>query len=385
MNITDAIVFFAGSTWDEIPGTDVNLALALSDSTPIIWVDPAVPATHYVRSRSRPPNRTSIINENLVRFSVVGLPGSSKAVSRTLTQAYLHHQLRSYLRESQIYPSAVIVASPSAAFPRGVGGTKAFVVTDNWPAGAHMMGIDRARVIDLMTRNLQAADVVTAVSPALTEYLKTLSPKVDICLLPNGCSPDMFAMSSERPPDVAASPYAVLAGHVNERIDVTALNAVAHSGVKLVIVGPRTESDPACTEAIDQLFDHPNVSWVGSKSRRETSIYITHAAVGITPYRINDFNAQSFPLKTLDYLSAGIPVVSTDLPATRWLNTDLVTLAGSPDEFAKIVEEVCRNPIASSTSSQARRELAASHSWNVRANRFRQLLEESADRQSGQG
>ena len=53
------------------------------------------------------------------------------------------------------------------------------------------------------------------------------------------------------------------------------------------------------------------------------------------PYGRTEFNKHSFPMKTLEYLSAGRPVVATSLPAIRWLDTDLVPLADTPEAFAR--------------------------------------------------
>jgi teichuronic acid biosynthesis glycosyltransferase TuaH len=106
--------------------------------------------------------------------------------------------------------------------------------------------------------------------------------------------------------------------------------------------------------------------------------------VGITPYTESDFNRASFPLKTLEYLAAGRPVVSTDLPGARWLLEDLaraglavagqgpaeiMTLASTPAEFVKAVRRMVPGPDAE--REQARRELcrafATRHTWAHRA------------------
>ena len=67
-------------------------------------------------------------------------------------------------------------------------------------------------------------------------------------------------------------------------------------------------------------------------------------------------------MKTLEYLAAGRPVVATSLPAVRWLDTDLVTLADTPDDFAAsrgARAALARDPLL----VRRRREFAARHSW----------------------
>ena len=57
----------------------------------------------------------------------------------------------------------------------------------------------------------------------------------------------------------------------------------------------------------------------------------------MTPYAESPFNRASFPLKTLEYLAAGLGVVSTDMPSARWLNTSLISLQSEPHDFALAV------------------------------------------------
>jgi teichuronic acid biosynthesis glycosyltransferase TuaH len=101
--------------------------------------------------------------------------------------------------------------------------------------------------------------------------------------------------------------------------------------------------------------------------------YLNRINVGITPYTDSEFNRASFPLKTLEYLAAGLPVVSTDLPATRWLGADLIRLAADPPEFVAAVRSAAAEP-RSDGKIAARRNLAAQHSWSVRADRVATLL-----------
>ena len=66
--------------------------------------------------------------------------------------------------------------------------------------------------------------------------------------------------------------------------------------------------------------------------------------VGVVPYRDSPFNRGSFPLKTLEYLAAGRAVVATDLPAVRWLATDLISVATTPPAFADQVDRFLAQP-----------------------------------------
>lgn len=122
------------------------------------------------------------------------------------------------------------------------------------------------------------------------------------------------------------------------------------------------------------LCRHPRVMYVGPRPFAELPSYFRVIDVGLTPYVDSAFNRASFPLKTLEYLAAGRPVVSTDLPAVRWLDTDLVTVVTDPAAFGTAVREAAldaRRP----ELIRRRQEFASGHSWARRAERVAQAID----------
>ncbi len=191
------------------------------------------------------------------------------------------------------------------------------------------MGVDREAITDRVVHAVATADVVLAVSPTLTEELG--GPTARIRFFPNGCTPVSLtgAGSSDR---------AMLVGQLNDRLDVDALLAVAARGVPLTVIGPRREREEGTRQALDRLLAHPGVEWTGRIPQPEVAHRLADGAVGLTPYRDTAFNRASFPLKTLEYLASGLPVVSTELPASRWLDSDVVEVATSASAFADAAE-----------------------------------------------
>jgi len=158
---------------------------------------------------------------------------------------------------------------------------------------------------------------------------------------------------------------------------------VAARGISVLLIGPRYEQTAAFRARIDALVDRPNVQWVGRQPLSRLPRYLAAIDVGLTPYVDNAFNRASFPLKTLEYLAAGRPVVSTDLPSAHWLATDLVDLARDAEQFVVLVEKRLAEE-RSAESVTARRTFAALHSWQNRAVEFLRRLPDaelrSADR-----
>ena len=136
------------------------------------------------------------------------------------------------------------------------------------------------------------------------------------------------------PADAALpGPVAGFIGHISDRIDLAMLEAVAATGASLLLVGPAPPTFELAR--LDALLARPNVRWVGPKAFDELPAYLGAIDVGLTPYAQSAFNEASFPLKTLEYLAAGRPAVVSDLPAHRWLDTPHVTIAATPEAFAR--------------------------------------------------
>src|SRR5207237_10456008 len=67
------------------------------------------------------------------------------------------------------------------------------------------------------------------------------------------------------------------------------------------------------------LSDVPNVHLLGRKPYAELPAYCKAFDVAINPFRINELTLNANPLKVREYLAAGLPVVSTDIPEVRVL------------------------------------------------------------------
>jgi teichuronic acid biosynthesis glycosyltransferase TuaH len=152
------------------------------------------------------------------------------------------------------------------------------------------------------------------------------------------------------------------------------LEAVAEAGVPVLVIGPRTERDAETGRRLDLFLKSENVTWLGELPATELGQHLEAAGVGLTPYADTTFNRASFPLKTLDYLAAGVPVIATDLPAVRWLDTDLVTIASGREEFAKRVQQALAAP-HDSRAEEERRHFAGLHTWEARANQLLEVAE----------
>jgi teichuronic acid biosynthesis glycosyltransferase TuaH len=194
-------------------------------------------------------------------------------------------------------------------------------------------------------------------------------------LIPFGCDASHFetARSLGAPPEVRlAPPYAVFMGHLGDRIDVPILERLADDGVRILLLGPiHPRTDPS---RFASLFARPEVQWVGGQEFDQLPKYLAGSAVGLVPYTDSRFNLGSFPLKTFEYLAAGLPVVATSLPAMDWIDSADIHLADTLELFSSKVRLLLQAG-RDAAGDERRSRLARMHSWDQRADEVLRVLE----------
>ena len=81
------------------------------------------------------------------------------------------------------------------------------------------------------------------------------------------------------------------------------------------------------------------------------------------PYLKNQHSEHICPLKLYDYLAAGIPIVSVDMPLAREFSQH-VHLANTPEVFPQAVREALSDTSLARVQ-QTRRQVAPQHTWEV--------------------
>lgn len=367
------VVVIAGCRWENIRGTDHRLAIALSAEHDVLWVDPVVPRfgpAEVERPVGAGNHFVDQVAQGISRLRVLAPPGPSRILVRSICNRLLFGALNRVLREGDNAAVAILSMSPNARLPRNLPGKRILHVTDDWVAGAGMMGLSRRFIRRNLMANLRNADAVTAVTPRLATQLMELHPASRVVTLPNGCQMvDDVGRGRHR----AYEPVIALLGQLNERLDLDLLESLASSGVKIRVIGPRRERDPAVKAGLDRLLNHDNVDWRGEVPASQVPELLTDVSAGITPYLVNEFNEASFPLKTLEYLAAGLPVVSTDSSAARWLDSDLIRIGHTREEFVGHVRQLISEGVSYSLRAQ-NQEFARGHTWAARAASIRALF-----------
>jgi teichuronic acid biosynthesis glycosyltransferase TuaH len=372
------IVICAANNYDGIKLADQHLAEALSCMRPVLYVDPPLSLLTALKrpeiAGSLEGPRLRVLRPGLARLTPVVQPFPARPGMLTLTNLLLRRILRRATTRLGGTVAAVLSAWPlHPIFGSCSEPLRIYWAQDDFVGGAALLGLNAGRLKGFEQRVAADADIVVAANPLVDERWRRLGSVSR--LIPYGVDVEAYSAveQSERPLDVdLPPPIAGFVGHINDRIDLALLEAIADRGRSVLLVGPRTHTSQALR--LNALIARPNVRWVGPRSFADLPPYLGAIDVGLVPYQDSPFNRGSFPLKMLEYLAAGRPVVATDLPAIRWLDTELVTVATEPKDFADAVDEWLDRPRAAE-DVRARRGFAAQHSWTERAVKMLKVIE----------
>jgi hypothetical protein len=218
---------------------------------------------------------------------------------------------------------------------------------------------EHRRVRDHHPALVRSATAVIASSEVLVERHRHERP--DILLVDNGVEVDRFGRPQGRPPEVpAGTPVVGYHGAIARWFDVElfTLVAAANPQWRFVLVGPVA---PELRDAIDRLGASENVLVVGEQSSDRIPAYVQAFDVGAIWFRVDDLTNAVSPLKMYEYLAAGIPVVSSPIPAAEAAAE--VRVAASPAEMVGAIEAALAEPAERVAARQAAADAA---SWDVR-------------------
>jgi glycosyltransferase involved in cell wall biosynthesis len=114
------------------------------------------------------------------------------------------------------------------------------------------------------------------------------------------------------------------------------------------------------TTDISALERAPNIHVLGRQPYRDLPAYCKGFDVALNPFRINELTLNANPLKVREYLAAGLPVVSTDIPEVAVLAN--CRIGKDREQFLEQVAEALRQPGPRPEISEAIR----AESWEAR-------------------
>lgn len=224
---------------------------------------------------------------------------------------------------------------------------------------------------------LRRADIVFTGGRSLHQGVVALRPNGVHCR-PSGVEREHFARALKYRPARRRRPVAGYVGVIDERIDLDLVRDLArdlpHWDIQMV--GPVAKIDP------EVLPHEPNLSWMGPRSYEELPDVLAGFDVALMPFALNEATRSISPTETLEYLAAGLPVVSTPVPDVVADHASRVDLCDDAAGFAAACQAAVDAPLSARRRPELQRFLDR-NSWNAiaaaMARTIRSHVEDSAE------
>jgi glycosyltransferase involved in cell wall biosynthesis len=364
------IICFA-KDWSEDPTSNNQVMLVLARENKVLWLDSIAmrrptftsgrdlakiwqKVRSFFRGAERPAPNLWVVTPIVLPFphNKVAI-----AINRFILRATISHYRRKLgLREFQLWtflPNAIeYVGSLGESLV-------VYYCTDDW---SNFTYLDGQKMAAMERQLMQCADVCFMTASSLLESKKAVNPNT--FLATHGVDHAHFvkalAPATAVPVEVATLPHPIIGffGLIHEWIDLDLLAKMArmHPDWSIVLIGKSMVD-------VSALKSFPNIHLLGRRPYETLPGYCRAFDVAVIPFEVNELTRNVNPIKLREYLSAGLPVVSTDLPEVEFYS-EYVYVARGHDEFVSKVEQAVRED--SVEARRRRSDSMQSETWQAR-------------------
>lgn len=182
------------------------------------------------------------------------------------------------------------------------------------------------------------------------------------------------------PADQAGIPHPRIGfcGVVDERMDLDLIRGIANARPdwQLVIIGPVVKIDMA------HLPRNPNIHYLGGKGYKELPYYMAGWDAAMLPFAHNESTRFISPTKTPEYLSAGLPTVSTSIRdvVRPYGEQKVVHIADGIEAFVAALDKALREDRGNAEWLARVDALLAHNSWDLTWQRMVQRIVETGEK-----
>ncbi len=224
------------------------------------------------------------------------------------------------------------------------------------------------QLIDQEAELLRRADVVFTGGRSL--YEAKAGRHDEVYCFPSSVDQDHFAQAVSGlkvPEDIAAVPRPIVGyfGVIDERIDLDLLAGTATllPEVQFVMIGPLAKITP------DDLPRLPNIHFLGMREYQQLPSYLQCFDVAMMPFALNDATRFISPTKTLEYMAARRPIISTAIRDVVRDYASVVRIVDGPESFAQAIGDALGE-----TASPDYTSILAQTSWTATVARMASII-----------
>ncbi len=369
----DIICFAQDWTGDPLSKTHIMRILARENR--ILWVNsiglraPSASKADFSRSIKKIAAVVEPIKEvepNLFVMSPLSIPFYGVKSVQTFNSRSLRWQIKRALKKLGFKNLINYVFIPSAAKLAG-NLDEDYIIYHCVDEYSAFSDVPTEPIARLERELLKKADLVAVSAEIL--YQTKIEHNPNTFLIRHGVDFDHFKTAldeaTEIPEEIKNLPRPVIGlyGLIEDWIDIELLEKTAKhfSEGSLVIIG-KIKTD------ISRIENLPNVHILGRKPYQTLPAYCKGFDVALNPFVINELTLAANPLKVREYLAAGLPVISTDIPEVAILEN--CRIGQNHEDFICHIEEALKN----SGPQKAISDSVKNESWEARVDELREIM-----------
>lgn len=353
--------------WGRNPSTLQHIGKILAKSNRIIWVgslglrQPKFSLSDFKRIIEKfrqifLRGKRNDSNNRFIEFNPVIIPLNDIAIIRKINSYILLWQIKRSINTHKFYRPILITTSPIIVDLMGK--------LDE--SSSHYFCLDDFTLFDgafnciakLEKELLEKVNTSFSVSEVLMHSRIPSSGKN--YFLPQGVDIEHFNNQSEEIPNSIKNivkPVIGFFGLIAPWIDVQLIDRCAerYSNFTFLIIGKSTIE-------LNEMNKRPNIKYLGEVPYQQLPLYAKVFNVGLIPFKINNLTKAANPLKLLEYLTLGIPVVATDLPEIQKFSR-FVYIAQNEQEFIDLIQKAVND--SGEEQKLIRKMEAQKYSWNL--------------------
>lgn len=364
--------------WTGDPLSKTHLMRVLSKDNRILWINaianrmPTAATKDVSRIYKKLKAFTEPVREvepNIFVLNPLAFPSYGNKTVLKINQAFLARQVKKAMRGLGFKDVVNMVFNPAAGMIAGrLGESKViYYCVDEYTA---FTGASRG-LKEIEDDLFRRADLVVVSAERLFDSKKHHNPNTHI--IRHGTDWRHFRTALDEatiiPDDISSLPRPIIGFHglLADWVDFELIKKTAQhfAGGSVVLIG-KTSVDAA--QKVKILADIPNVHLLGRKPYAELPAYCRAFDVALNPFEISELTLAANPLKVREYLAAGLPVVSTDIPEVRVLADCLVGTDHA--DFIKQIEYALANPKPRAAISDA----ISHESWEAKVDELREVM-----------
>jgi glycosyltransferase involved in cell wall biosynthesis len=164
-------------------------------------------------------------------------------------------------------------------------------------------------------------------------------------------------------------------GVIDERIDYDLIRDTANKcrDVNFVLIGPTAKIDPADLPKAENIF------YPGMKSYKELPHWLKGFDVAFMPFALNDATKFISPTKTLEFMAANKPIVSTAINDVVRDYKDCVAIINNADECCSAIRKILNRQEKEKHQEQEKFEKILNNtSWDTTVSKMQEILKNTS-------